>query len=334
MRNPQQNHPTTKLAPLPLVLVCGFLGAGKTTLMRRLILDAAQRGLRPAVIVNEFGAADVDSHILSEADAELITAISGGCACCSGQDDLRYTLHELANRPVGERAGVILMEASGLADPVLLLEVATSSELLSLVRVATIVAVADAARHLDLVEVLGPLLHRQLQLADVIVLNKTDVAGEKAASVETALRHINQRAYLAPAVQADCDLSALWAPVLEENAAHETSGTMPNAAPHAQYHTVVCPMPHPVARERLEAALVKLGPQVWRVKGFVRVRGLSGWQLLQYTGGKSGGRWHLAPFFLPQSAPEPEGFLVFIGAALDRSQLMQDFAGTKLLAMM
>ena len=86
-------------------------------------------------------------------------------------------------------------------------------------------------------------------------------------------------------------------------------------------------------RARLEAALGNLGSQVWRAKGFVRVRGLGGWQLLQYTGGSGGGRWHLAPFLLPAYAPEPDGFLVFIGANLDREQLLREFAGTRLLTM-
>ncbi len=84
--------------PLPIVLVAGFLGSGKTTLMRRLILDARQRNLRLSVVVNEFGAADVDSNILREADAELIASISGGCACCTGQDDFAETLLEIASR--------------------------------------------------------------------------------------------------------------------------------------------------------------------------------------------------------------------------------------------
>ncbi len=314
------------------MLVAGFLGAGKTTLMRRLIGDAARRELRPAVIVNEFGAAAVDSHILQQADAELIAAISGGCACCSGQDDLRETLIELATRGASTRPSVILLEASGLADPLLLMDAVTSAELLPLVRVASLIAVADAARPLDFGDELGPLLRRQVQLADVIVLNKTDIAGEMITQSAAALRAVNPRADLLPSVQAECDLTPIWA-ALYEDTPRDLGSLAENAAPHAHYHTVVCPLPHPVERARLEVALGNLGPEVWRAKGFVRVRGLGGWQLLQYTGGPGGGRWHLAPFHLPAYAPEPDGFLVFIGAALDRKQLLREFAGTKLLAM-
>lgn len=328
MRNLKENH----RKPLPIVLVAGFLGAGKTTLMRRLILNAARRELRPAVIVNEFGAADVDSHILRQSDAELIAAISGGCACCSGQDDLRETLIELATRDASARPGVILLEASGLADPLLLMDAVTSAELLPLVRVASLISVADATRW-DFGDELGPLMRRQVQLADVIVLNKTDIAGESANQVETALRAINPRADLRPAVQAECDLTLVWASLDETTLRAAPESPLGHAAPHAHYHTVMCPLPHPVERARLEAALGNLGAGVWRAKGFVRVRGVSGWQLLQYTGGAGNGRWHLAPFHLPAYAEEPDGFLVFIGANLDREQLLRDFAGTKLLAM-
>lgn len=134
------------MSTLPVILVAGFLGAGKTTLMRRLIRDGHARGLKLCVVVNEFGAADVDGHILREADAELLASITGGCACCSGQDDFHDTILEIALRPQDQKPDVVLVEASGLADPSLMLEVLTSPELLPRVRVTKIICVADAAR--------------------------------------------------------------------------------------------------------------------------------------------------------------------------------------------
>jgi G3E family GTPase len=87
--------------PVPILLVGGFLGSGKTTLMRRLIVDAQQRGLKIAVIVNEFGATDIDSNILRELEREaaneILTGIAGGCACCTGQDELQWTLLEIGS---------------------------------------------------------------------------------------------------------------------------------------------------------------------------------------------------------------------------------------------
>jgi G3E family GTPase len=180
---------------IPVILVSGFLGAGKTTLMRRLILDAREKNIRIAVIVNEFGASDVDSNILrelereaersGEAASEILSGIAGGCACCSGQAELHQTLLEIGER-LENRPDVILMEASGLADPVLLLDVITAAQLLPLLEIGGMISVADASRMQYLQSHLAPLLRRQTQLADLVVLNKSDVA--ESGQVE-AWRH-------------------------------------------------------------------------------------------------------------------------------------------------
>jgi G3E family GTPase len=120
-------------------LVGGFLGSGKTTLMRRLIVDAQARELKIAVIVNEFGATDIDSNILRELEREtaneILTGIAGGCACCTGQDELHWTLLEIGERLDHSRPDIILMEASGVADPSSCwVDVTTATQLLPLVR--------------------------------------------------------------------------------------------------------------------------------------------------------------------------------------------------------
>jgi G3E family GTPase len=323
---------------LPVLLVSGFLGSGKTTLMRRLILDAQARGLRVSVIVNEFGAADVDSHILREADAELIASIAGGCACCTGQDDLHQALLEIASRPPTERPDAILMEASGLADPILLLDVLTAAQLLKLLRPTALVSVVDSVRWNELASSLGPLLRRQIQLADWIVLNKTDLATpNQLTQIAERLTQLNDKAQLVRAEQAQFDLTPLWQQLQHQGTLQRPQSTLidgeaATSSRHADSHTVVCPLPHPVERARLEAALQGLGPEVWRAKGFVRLRGESGLQLVQFTGSTSGGRYQIAPFYLTHGAMEPETSLVFLGAALDAAKLQQQFRGGTMLA--
>lgn len=329
-----------KSSPLPILLVAGFLGSGKTTLMRRLILDARARGLKLAVIVNEFGAADVDSNILREADAELISGIAGGCACCSGQDDFHATLLEIASRPADERPDAVLVEASGLADPVLLLDVMTGAQLLPLLRQAMILTVVDSGRFLELLGALGPLLRRQAQLADIVVLNKVDlVDAAKLQAVRAKISEIGPRSTPVPTQQCEFELGPVWEKLLNDNhAATPRELTQESGAPHAHYHTVVCPLPHPIERAQLEATLNELGAgnpygEIWRVKGFVRLRGEANLQLVQYTGGGSSpGRYIIAPFYLPFGSDEPETALVFIGAELDRQKLLATFMGSRFLS--
>jgi G3E family GTPase len=317
---------------LPVALVAGFLGSGKTTLMRRLILDARDRGIKLAVIVNEFGAADVDSNILREADAELIAGIAGGCACCSGQEDFYDALLEIASRPVAERPDLVLVETSGLADPILLLDVMTDAQLLPLLRESAIVTVIDSGRWMELATTLGTLLRRQTQLADVVVLNKIDlVDSSHRHALEAKIREISPRAAVAAAIQCDFDLDLIWHHTLvpkQDTPPIPQSEIRNPQSEHAHYHTVVCPLPHPVEKEKLEQALEKLPPDVWRAKGFVRLRGEAGLHLVQYTGGgTTPGRHMIAPFYLPSFGVEPDTLLVFIGAALDREQILADFLG-------
>ena len=316
---------------LPVILVAGFLGAGKTTLMRRLILDAHAGGFKTCVIVNEFGAADVDGHILREANAELLAAITGGCACCSGQNDFQEALVEVASREEFQKPDLILVEASGLADPILLLDVLTAPELIATLRVAAILCVADAARRDEYSAgaPLAPLLFNQLRLADFILLNKADLCERSTlVALAEAFHEIAPRANLFPTKECAMNLDELWTRVLTSApAASQRSKVKDQKSKHAHNHTLFCPLPHPLEREKLEQALSTLPPEVWRAKGFVRVRGESGVLLVQYTGGeKSVGRFRLAPFHLSFGSEEPQTGIVFIGAHLEEKALLEAFS--------
>jgi G3E family GTPase len=320
------------------VLVGGFLGSGKTTLMRRLIVDAHVRGFKIAVIVNEFGATDMDSNILRElereAASEILTGIAGGCACCTGQDELHWTLLEIGQRTDETRPDIILMEASGVADPILLLDVTTATQLLPLVRPALLVSVVDVERYADLQADVAPLLRRQVQMADVIILNKSDLAStSQLQKSRDELAQLNSHARFEAATHCDVHCAPLWRSALHETQGSNAPRVLESEAggkadnepvPHTHFQSVVCPLPHPIERAVFEEALKNLSPNVWRAKGFVHLRG-EGLHLLQYTGGGAQARFHLAPYHLPVSTQEPETSLVFIGAALDRNAILHSF---------
>lgn len=327
------------LSPIPVILVGGFLGAGKTTLMRRLIQDCGARGIRAALVVNEFGVADVDSNILREADAELLASVAGGCACCSGQDDFLYTMMEIGKRDgIAEgavRPDVILVESSGLADPVLMLDSLTIAGLLPLVRVASLITVVDAPRFVVTPELAVPLLMRQLKLADLVVLNKIDGAFPEGVDLEDVrgiVHAANPKARMEDAIRCEIGFAPLWRRVLEELQAVERGEAGPEA-PHAHFQTLALPIGKELERDALEEALQGLGPEVWRAKGFVKLRGEEGLFLLQYSGGPTP-RWELAPFRLPPMlTKKPQSTLVFIGPFLDHAALQAAFTGTAPLSM-
>lgn len=309
--------------PLPVALVTGFLGAGKTTFMLHLLRDAKSRGLKIGVVINEFGDADIDGPILRDSGAKILGSLAGGCACCASQDEMIYAMLELGRLQGDARPDVVLLEASGLADPLVMLDGLTAAPLVPLVRVASVVAVVDALRLDELCDEnarLAPILKRQIALADLLVVGKSDLAfggeksGEKAAA-EATLRALNPDACLEFAREGAIELESFWGRVIRSDAAREAPES--SSAAHGQAQTLVLPMPKPTSRQKLEGAFRACDANLWRAKGFVRIAGENDLFLLQYVG--SGRSFSLERFEAQSLKAFPPAELVFIGPSLDEA---------------
>lgn len=154
---------------LPLTVVGGFLGAGKTTLMNRLL--AQPHGLRLAVLVNDFGRINIDAELVRSRTADTI-ALTNGCACCSIAGDLTRALVGLAQRDDPPQA--IVLEASGIADPRSLAQVALANPALRLDGLVTLVDAETVFTHAG-DAAFGDLFRAQVAAADLVVLNKRDL---------------------------------------------------------------------------------------------------------------------------------------------------------------
>jgi len=159
---------------IPFTVIGGFLGAGKTTLLNRLLRGAT--GRRFAVMVNDFGALDIDGRLLADHGGDTI-ALANGCLCCTIGDSLVTTLLALLERP--QRFDHIVVEASGVADPGRIADLAVLEP--RLVRDGVIVVV-DAAEVRQRVadRRVADTITRQLAAADLLVLNKIDLAQDPA----------------------------------------------------------------------------------------------------------------------------------------------------------
>ena len=164
------------LRPLPIVIIGGYLGAGKTTLVNHLLRHAGAR--RIAVLVNDFGEINIDADLI-EGSAAGVISLSGGCICCSFGDDLVGTLQALAQGTA--RPDLVLIELSGVALPA---PVARNIRLARGVeRRATLVLVDAAAIGQQANDrYVGETVRQQLREADAILLNKTDLASADAAA--------------------------------------------------------------------------------------------------------------------------------------------------------
>jgi G3E family GTPase len=179
-------------ARIPLTIVTGFLGSGKTTLIRHLLADS--RFADAAIIVNEFGAVGIDHHLFRKTD-ERVTLLRDGCACCARRDDLVDALHDLVRcRDRGEEPGFdrVVLETSGLADPAPILHTIVADPVLSRrYRVDHVIATFDAIAGETNLETHDEAV-RQLAAATVVVLTKRDLAADEASARLRALaRRVN-----------------------------------------------------------------------------------------------------------------------------------------------
>ena len=181
-------------ASIQFTLITGFLGAGKTTLVNHLLSGA--HGRRLAVIVNDFGAINIDASLISKRDSDTIS-LTNGCACCSMARGLTETLLALSEQADPPEA--IVLEASGIAEPQPILHIALTNPALALNGVITLVDTETVLRHAGDPSY-GAIVARQVGGADLVVLNKTDLA--TPAMLDEVLAWVTQCAPRAGMVRA------------------------------------------------------------------------------------------------------------------------------------
>jgi G3E family GTPase len=300
-------------APVPVTILSGFLGSGKTTLLN--VLLRANHGLKLAVIVNEFGAVGIDGSLVPH--DEKFVELDNGCLCCALNEDLVATLEELCQKPDIDH---VVIETTGLADPLPVAWTCTRPTLSAHLRVDAIVTVVDA-RALSRALTDSREARMQVSRADVIVLNKLDLVADGGAQAQHLLREHNQQAPLIGTTQGQVP----WDVVLGQSAsgrARPLQAPEPGHHAHGQaeaaYTTVSFEVPadHALDEAALEALTYDIPESVFRYKGLFRVDSPEGpWLLINGVAGRLDLR-----FMQPPSTPEVSA-MVFIGQNLDEPAL-------------
>jgi G3E family GTPase len=318
-------------ARVPVTIVTGFLGAGKTTLVRHFL--GTPEGAGTAVVINEYGAVGIDDALV-RASTDEVTLLGNGCLCCTTRSDLQIALRRLvAEREQGAVPAFrrIVIETSGLADPGPILQTFSTDRALGTeFFIEVVVALVDAVGGLATLEWSAE-ARKQAILADRLVVSKTDLAEQSATErLIERLRALNPRAAIDVAVDGALDPRCLTEAATPEPRA--PAAFIAEAAEHSDGITSFvlsenAPLPWDAFERAMETLIALRGPDLLRVKGLLDIAGCRGPVVVQFV-------QHLAhpPVEL---AAWPDGDrtsrLVFITRSISETQVRDLFRAVRAL---
>ncbi|MFF7359674.1 GTP-binding protein [Streptomyces sp. NPDC008125] len=339
-----------RVPQIPVIVLAGFLGSGKTTLLNHLLHNRA--GNRIGVIVNDFGAIEIDAMTVAGQVGSTVS-LGNGCLCCAVDASELDSYLETLTRPA-VRLDLIVIEASGLAEPQELVRMLLASENSRIVY-GGLVEVVDAAEF-DRTRERHPETDRHLAVADLVVLNKTDrIDGAEHDRLRASVAALTDRAAVVSTEHGRIDPALLFDPALRpdtERAARQLTfedllaeglsageadpgdadpgdaGTHGGAHPHAAYQSVELSTGTPLDPRRFMRFLDSRPEGLYRIKGFVDFGAADP---------RNSYLLHAVGRFL-RFVPRPWGRgeprltqLVLIGSGFDAEALLRELEGCRVL---
>ena len=290
------------LGNVPVHVLSGFLGSGKTTLLNRL-LAALPANTRPAVVVNDFGAVAVDGALVDRG-SYAVAELASGCVCCTLSAPMQDALAALLD---DEQPDTILMETTGLAEPAAFPALFAAPALADRIRLGNVACVVDASTYLRYADHLL-VLPRQVEQANTVIMNKTDLAG---AATQQAVRRRLLATCPPGALLLAAERCAVDPAVVYDERPVYFAGSGHRAGHYHEFRSLTVELPRPVPAAALRQLLQRLSGEVERAKGLVHTD--TGPKLVQLTlAGVEIEEW-----------PEPvtDARITFVGRNLDTLDL-------------
>ncbi len=279
---------------VPVYVISGFLGSGKTTVLLHMLNHFKNQGMKPGIILNELGDENVEDHLFQ---GEKVVELLNGCICCTIQEDLKSTLDQY----LGEKVDVLIIEGTGVANPLEIKDVLLTPFYMENFELLSMISLVDASHYLEYQsffssskEIRG-LLKEQVTSAHLLVLNKMDLVSEKEfIKVESKLAdELEDHVPVYRTSYGEVPLEILLEKRMQMREMGEdgrADGARKHDHSHGGHHhhhhhieAVKVAFSEPVNRIVLEKQLKKLSKQVVRAKGIVRINETPGLFEFQYA---------------------------------------------------
>lgn len=316
---------------LPVTIITGFLGSGKTTLLNHILNN--QKGMRTAVLVNEFGEISIDAELIVSSEEDLVE-LNNGCICCTIRDDIAESVLRLMER--SDKIDYLVVETTGLADPLPVALTFLGPELRDLTRLDSIITLVDATNFApDLFN--SNVAYSQIAYGDVILLNKIDLVEEaEIERLEKRIREIKEDARILRTVNSavplelilDTDLFQASSLPQEEAHDHDSHDHHDHEHDHDHHHShhshieadgfnsLAFESDQPFSLDAFQNFLNELPDAVFRAKGVLWFEESPERHIFHL----SGRRYTLSSDEWPR---QPKNQLVLIGQRLDTARLRE-----------
>jgi G3E family GTPase len=294
---------------MEVLLISGFLGAGKTTLIRHLLTNWNKEIGRAALIINEFGKIGIDGTLLSGRNVDMVE-LASGCICCTIKTDLVMAVQEIHSRI---NPDFLIVEATGVAQPGDILDTLAQAPLSEISRPRSMVTVVDVD-FFQVREMLGPFYDNQIRCADTILLNKIDLVEKKRKEeVESTIRRMNPDAEVLPTRYSEVEPDTLMRRFSFARNEYPKGEQTHDHDDLWRFQTFSFEDENPLDKEKLTRFLDALPPTLFRCKGWVRFPDAEAY--LDFAGGRYR--------FQPTSSTR-NTVLTFVGRNCNEAEILRE----------